>query len=227
MTQTSRPSSPISVLVVDMQPLMQFAIRETFASHGRIQVVASVQTVDEAVARIRQHQPQVILYNVTESIHQLQSAIRALLEAAQRARLSLKVCVFSPETDPRIIAAAHEAGASGYLITHYDGIRLTEMIEAAAQDSIYDNDEMQSAQTYHSSPDAALLVQRLTPREQEILRALLDGSTNQRIADELQIRLSTVKKHTGNVYTKLGVNNRAEALSFVMHNNLWGMLDGI
>ncbi|MFN8529082.1 MAG: response regulator transcription factor [Anaerolineae bacterium] len=227
MTQTSRPSSTISVLVVDVQPLMQFAIRETLISHGRIQVVASVQTVDEAVARIRQHQPQVILYNVTESIHQLQSAIRMLLDTAQRARLPVKVCVFSSETDPRTIAAAREAGASGYLITHYDGMRLTEMIEIVAQGGVYENEEMHGSLTYQPNPDAMLLVQRLTPREQEILRELLDGSTNQSIADELQIRLSTVKKHTGNVYTKLGVNNRAEALSFIMHNNLWSMLDGI
>jgi LuxR family maltose regulon positive regulatory protein len=56
------------------------------------------------------------------------------------------------------------------------------------------------------------LVEPLTPREQEVLAAVAEGLTNREIAQKLSIALGTVKVHTYNIYGKLGVGNRVEAV---------------
>jgi LuxR family transcriptional regulator, maltose regulon positive regulatory protein len=63
------------------------------------------------------------------------------------------------------------------------------------------------------SPQSSALVEPLTRREQEILRLLLDGASNQEIASELVISLATVKKHVSNLLGKLGVQSRSQAIA--------------
>jgi LuxR family maltose regulon positive regulatory protein len=57
------------------------------------------------------------------------------------------------------------------------------------------------------------LIDPLTPRELEVLRILVAGDSNQEIADKLVITLSAVKKHTGNIFRKLNVNSRTQAIA--------------
>jgi LuxR family maltose regulon positive regulatory protein len=56
-------------------------------------------------------------------------------------------------------------------------------------------------------------IESLTPRELEVLRLIADGDSNQRIADKLVITLSAVKKHTGNIFKKLNVTSRTQAIA--------------
>jgi LuxR family maltose regulon positive regulatory protein len=57
------------------------------------------------------------------------------------------------------------------------------------------------------------LVEQLTPRESDVLRLLYAGKSNQEIAAALYLSLSAIKKHTGNIYGKLGVSSRAQAIA--------------
>ena len=57
------------------------------------------------------------------------------------------------------------------------------------------------------------MVEQLTPREMEVLELLAIGDSNQEIADKLVITIRTVKKHTGNIYGKLNVNSRIQAVT--------------
>jgi LuxR family maltose regulon positive regulatory protein len=56
-------------------------------------------------------------------------------------------------------------------------------------------------------------IESLTPRETEVLQLIAAGDSNQRIADKLVITLSAVKKHTGNIFNKLNVNSRTQAIA--------------
>jgi LuxR family maltose regulon positive regulatory protein len=62
------------------------------------------------------------------------------------------------------------------------------------------------------SPNASLLPEPLTPQEQRVLHLLADGASNQDIADRLIISLTTAKKHVANILSKLGVQNRTQAV---------------
>lgn len=65
----------------------------------------------------------------------------------------------------------------------------------------------------HPASEAAGLVEQLTPREQEVLELLAAGDSNQTIADKLVITVRTVKKHTSNIYGKLNVDSRIQAVA--------------
>jgi LuxR family maltose regulon positive regulatory protein len=71
-------------------------------------------------------------------------------------------------------------------------------------------------------PGQTNLTEPLTKREQEILALLAAGLTNQEIADQLVISPQTVKKHTGNIYGKLGARNRTEAVTLARDLDLLG-----
>jgi LuxR family maltose regulon positive regulatory protein len=64
----------------------------------------------------------------------------------------------------------------------------------------------------------------LSPRELEILHLIVDGLSNQEIADHLVISLATVKKHINNLYSKLGVTSRTRAVRYAIEAGLWQRL---
>ena len=73
-------------------------------------------------------------------------------------------------------------------------------------------DDIQIEDAYTEGPDQTMLIEPLTARELEVLALLGDGVTNREVADELYVSVGTVKRHTHNIYAKLGVKNRAQAV---------------
>ncbi len=73
-------------------------------------------------------------------------------------------------------------------------------------------DDIQIEDAYTEGPDQAMLIEPLTARELEVLALLGDGVTNREVADQLYVSVGTVKRHTHNIYAKLGVKNRAQAV---------------
>jgi len=69
-------------------------------------------------------------------------------------------------------------------------------------------------------PGAAPLIERLSEREVQVLRLIADGATNKEIADELVITVNTVKRHISNIFGKLEVSNRAQAIARARQLNL-------
>lgn len=77
--------------------------------------------------------------------------------------------------------------------------------------------KLQAATARRSQPTrrSGMLIETLTAREAEVLRMLVSGDSNQEIASKLVISLATVKKHVGNIFGKLGVKNRVQAITLV------------
>jgi LuxR family maltose regulon positive regulatory protein len=74
-------------------------------------------------------------------------------------------------------------------------------------------DRIGKSETHRSTIGSTDLVEQLTPREMEVLKLLASGDSNQTIADKLVITVRTVKKHTGNIYGKLGASSRIQAVA--------------
>jgi LuxR family maltose regulon positive regulatory protein len=79
-----------------------------------------------------------------------------------------------------------------------------------------------STDSNQALPNTQLLVEPLTKRELELLKLIEQGCTNQEIADRLVISIPTVKRHISNIYSKLGVKNRTQAISIGKKLNLFG-----
>ena len=114
-------------------------------------------------------------------------------------------------------AFAAEAGALGYLLKDAPSENLFAAIRAAArgesflQPSVTTRVLAEFTRLSDHPPASALLVERLSDREHEILRLIAKGSTNREIADALFITEGTVKNHVTNILSKLGVRDRTQA----------------
>lgn len=128
----------------------------------------------------------------------LSEAIVAIKRALTLAEPESYIRIFADEGQPmrQILSASLADGASPAYVT-----RLIQTIDRALTDTT-------------SEPDPnAMLIEPLSTREREVLRLMADGLSNQAIADELFIAISTVKKHVNNIFGKLGVANRTQAVN--------------
>ncbi len=111
------------------------------------------------------------------------------------------------------LIAARLHHAQGRLAQAQDAVRQAEQIAGAVHNRFLDEALAQTGQTLASKTlPAQPLIEPLSERELEVLRLICAGKSNQEIADDLFLSLNTVKRHTNNLYSKLGVSRRAQAI---------------
>jgi two-component system, NarL family, response regulator LiaR len=137
-----------------------------------------------------------------------------LIAQLHEAHPAIGVVVLADRVDEHLLQRALQHGAVGYLLKQIDAFDLIQAIRSA------------SGGMLTLAPEAAAVVlnrfdqpkhepDQLSEREQRVLALLLNGLSNDTIADSLQVSRSTVKFHLRNIYSKLGVRSRAEALALV------------
>jgi DNA-binding NarL/FixJ family response regulator len=136
------------------------------------------------------------------------------------------VLVLTASVDRGAYARAVEAGAAGVL---NKSARIMEVIEAARclaeGKALLSGDEVVellrlAAQRRERDHEARLAIEQLTPRELEVLQALADGLSDKEIAERLYVGSGTVRSHVVNIFGKLGVHSRLQALLFAMRHDL-------
>jgi two-component system nitrate/nitrite response regulator NarL len=197
------------------------------AHDARVQVVGDAGDAGEALRRAQELQPDVILLdNHLPGVHGL-DAIPALLEAAPRTRV-LMLTVSEDEND---LVGALRAGAAGYLLKTLEGEALMQAIERTMRGESVVAPEMTSklVAAYRSAhqPEApaalplpASPLDRLSPREREILLGMAAGASNKEIARQMGIAETTVKIHVQNVLRKLKVSTRVQAAVLATENGM-------
>jgi DNA-binding NarL/FixJ family response regulator len=136
------------------------------------------------------------------------------------------VLVLTASVDRGAYARAVEAGAAGVL---NKSARIMEVIEAARclaeGKALLSGDEVVellrlAAQRRERDHEARLAIEQLTPRELEVLQALADGLSDKEIAERLYVGSGTVRSHVVNIFGKLGVHSRLQALLFAVRHGL-------
>lgn len=226
---TSRARSRTRLLVVDDQALMRLAINTILGRDGALEVVGEAQDGEEAIARCRELRPDLILMDVSMP---KMGGIEATRKIKAEFPLT-SVLILTGHADHSLLMDAVKAGAAGYVLKgeHPDHVldavravlsgetpidqglamRLLRSLgeEAAAQAA--NRQAQPQAQPTSLGPAAAPLPKPLTPRETEVLVHLAAGETNRRIAEELHLSLSTVKRHLEHIISKLKVSDRTQA----------------
>jgi DNA-binding NarL/FixJ family response regulator len=128
----------------------------------------------------------------------------------------VKVVMLSGHDEPRIAQRALRLGASAYVRKQVDPRDLASVLRQAVEETVAS--QPQALQEDAEADDAAAV---LTVSELAVLRALARGLVNKQIAADLQIAPQTVKFHLTNVYRKLGVANRTEAIRFAFQHELF------
>lgn len=208
----SEAGDEIRVVIADDHPLYRDGLQALLESHPGTTVVAAVGRGDEAVAAAETLQPDVVVMDLQlPDLHGI-DATRQITTTSPH----IVVLVLTMFDDDDSLFAAMRAGAKGYLLkgASHDAIR--RAVHAVAEgDSIFSPGVANRLLDYFAGRAVGRSREafpQLTPREAEVLELLADGQPNDAIARRLLLSAKTVRNHVSNIFTKLQVNDRAEAI---------------
>jgi NarL family two-component system response regulator LiaR len=170
-----------------------------------MEVVGEAATGREAVDLARTLQPDVILMDMIMPEMDGPEAIARIKQENPKAR----ILVLTTFGESKQITAAVQAGALGYLIKDSSPDDLLHAIRSVHRGNLVLPQDL-AMKLIQPQPAAATLDQ-LTERETDVLRLLAQGQSNQEIARNLNISMTTVRSHVSNILMKLGVSNRTQA----------------
>ena len=221
------PATRIRVLIADDHAMVRGGLRLILEDRPDIEVVGEAEDGAAAVAAARRLRPDVCLVDIRMPKLDGVAVTRALAGPGVAEPLRV-VIVTTFDLDEYVYGALH-AGAVGFVLKDAGPTLLVEAVRAAAAGDALVSPSItlrlfrQVAQGLgHRARAAATPARPLSERELEVVAAVARGRTNQEIAAELFISLSTVKTHVTSVQAKLGVRNRVEVAAWAFES---GVLD--
>src|SRR5438034_6512209 len=199
-------AEPIRVLVVDDHAVVREGLRVFLEQQEGIEVAGEATDGEEAIEAAARLLPDVVLMDLVMPRLDGVAAMRALRERVPDAR----VIVLTSFIDDDKLLPALRAGAAGYLLKNAQPQELARAVRAAhAGEALLD--PVVAARLVEALSGDEEPLDRLTPREREVLELIGRGFANKLIARELGVSEKTVKTHVGHVLAKLGVSDRTQA----------------
>ncbi len=200
---------PIKVVLAESNPMILSAMSEKFSSDSRISLISTVTTAEDFLSTVLR--VPVDLGIVCWSLPQLGG--EKIIQVLRENPSAPKILIYSQNHSRDVSRRAVAAGAAGFCSDEQTVDELLETaITVAAGKMVFPFMDVRELQA-----DPLFM---LTKRERVILRSLADGSTNQELANNLLISINTVKFHLSNLYEKLGIKNRSQAISFYYSRRL-------
>lgn len=203
----------IRVVLIDDHLQIHRIIQDTLRTTPDIKLVGQGANGQEAFTLCEQYQPDIVLMDVMMPVMDGIDATKRLHERFP----GIKVLVLSSFQDHESVYSMLRNGAVGYLTKSTLAKDLVDTIRATFQGKMVFSPDI--VEQLITSPQPTLDF-NLTDRELEVLVLLAEGLTNQQSAQRLSISVSTLKFHMNNIYEKLGVQTRSEALVLAAKNNL-------
>jgi NarL family two-component system response regulator LiaR len=208
-------TEPIRVLVVDDHAVVREGLRTFLELQDGIEVAGEAADGEEAIEAAERLRPDVVLMDLVMPALDGLAAMRVLRERVPGAR----VIVLTSFADDDKLLPALRAGAAGYLLKNAEPQELARAVRAAnAGEALLDPHV--AARLVDALAGEKEPLDRLTPREREVLQLIGRGFSNKRIAHELRLSEKTVKTHVGHVLAKLGVDDRTQAAVFAVRAGL-------
>ena len=201
----------ISVLLVDDHSLVRRGFRRMLEDEPFLQVVGEASDGLEAVQLAEQLHPNVIVMDCAlPQINGIEATRRILAKFPDIAILML-----SMHSEDTLIRQSLEAGARGYILKNADDLGLGSAIRRVAAGEIVLAPEVSRAPSLKGERNSGL-----TPRELEILQLIVEGNSNNAIADRLSLSANTVAVHRANIMDALGIHKTAELVVYAIRNGL-------
>jgi DNA-binding NarL/FixJ family response regulator len=202
----------LKVLIADDHRLMLKAVRLALEQANDIEIVGEADSGSRVLPLVHRTAPDVVLLDVRMPG---MDGLRCL-ELIRQRHPKTKVLMLSAVEDSEVIAAALQRGALAFVLKTIDPVDLASAIRHAVNGTVI---QQVSGHSAKAEEDVAKEI-GLTEREMSIVKALGAGLSNKQIARELWLAEQTVKFHLTNVYRKLGVSSRTEAVRFAYANGL-------
>ncbi|GAQ52745.1 response regulator [Streptomyces acidiscabies] len=203
---------PVTVLLVDDEPLVRAGLRAVLEAQPDITVVGEAADGAAVIPLVRQLRPDVVAMDVRMPLLDGISATRAVLRGVDAPPKILVVTTF--ENDEYVYEALR-AGADGFLLKRAPATEIVNAVRVvAAGESLLFPASLRKLAAEYGDRDARdrLEAAGLTEREGEVLRLMARGLSNAEIAGELVVGAETVKSHVSAVLGKLGARDRTQAV---------------
>jgi DNA-binding NarL/FixJ family response regulator len=191
------------VVIADDHQLMLAGVRRALEEDGGFEIVGETRNGAQVLPLVSRTEPDLVLLDVR--MPQMDGL--ACLDEIRRRYPKIKVVMLSASQEEQLIETALRRGASAYVVKNIDPTDLPSTLRQALEGNVY-SAVAATAEVETTGARAA----GLTDREIAILKALARGLSNDEIAKEFWVARQTVKFHLTNIYRKLGVRNRAEAM---------------
>jgi DNA-binding NarL/FixJ family response regulator len=202
----------LRVLVADDHPIVRDGLRLLLGSLADIEVVGEAATGTEAVAAAASVEPDVVVMDLHMPELNGIEATRRLVQAQP----SVAVLVVTMFDDDDSVFAAMRAGARGYLLKDADQAEIVRAVRAVASgEAIFGPAVATRVLGYFAAAKPAYVIPafpELTEREREVLELIAQGQSNTEITQRLVVSPKTVRNHISNIFAKLQVADRAQAI---------------
>jgi DNA-binding NarL/FixJ family response regulator len=208
----------IKVAIVDDQRLFVDGLARILGIQPDMVVVGRAHTGEEAVGLCMRAEPDIVLMDLSMPGMGGISATRKILSLLPRTQ----VLVLTVHTDDANLFQAIKAGAQGYILKDCTPEDLTSAIRSVhAGDTITSPDiAKKMITTFEGIRANTELTPSLTERELEVIKALAQGKSNKEIARDLDISEKTVRNHASNIYKKLHIFDRTQAVIYAVRHGL-------
>ena len=208
---------PTSIVLIDDHEMVRRGLRALLQLEPDMTIVGEAGTVADGVAAVERLTPQMVLLDVKLPDASVTDACRRLLAVAPK----LRILVLTSYAEDATVMAAVQNGAHGYVLKDVGMDDLIRAIRTVASGQGY-LDPRVTQQALHWIRTSSHLgtasqgTTRLSPQERLILPLLAEGKTNKEIALQLRLSDKTVKNYLANIFDKLHVKRRTEAVAWFM-----------
>lgn len=221
MNETQRP---IRIVVADDHPLVRIGLRQVFDRNAEFIVVGEAADGFEALRQVKALNPDILLLDVAMPNKNGLEVLGELEDGATGVRTILLTAAIEGEE----VVRALELGARGVVLKESATEQVFECIRTVMNgeywvgrehvgDLLHTLRQLQRASQLDPPPSATL-----TPRERQVIDALIEGATNKDIALSFGVGEQTIKNHLSSIFDKLGVSNRLELVLYVVHHRQLG-----
>jgi NarL family two-component system response regulator LiaR len=205
----------LRILIVDDHALLRSGLKNFIFGYEWMELAGEACSGAEAVEFCVKHDVDVVLMDLMMPGMDGSEATRRILNIGK----PLKIIILTSFHEQDMVEQALKAGATSYLLKNVNADELANAIRAAhaGQATLAPEATEALIQATRHRPAVGF---DLTEREKEVLALLVSGNSNSEISALLSISLATVKYHLGNIYSKLGVKNRVEAVTVSLEHHL-------
>lgn len=204
----------ISIIIADDHPMMRKTLRDIFFKEHDLQIVAEAIDGVEVVELVTRFNPDLVIMDIAMPKLNGIEATRQIIKINPKTL----VLVLTVHDDNEHILSILEAGAAGYLTKSILGKEIPKAVRSVmAGETILSKEVFQRvlkhALQYPSKPVSKDAITKITLRELDIIRLAAEGISNKNIALRLSLSERTVKNYFSNIFSKLGVSSRTEAVT--------------
>lgn len=208
-------SQSIHVLLVDDHNVVRSGLATFLRAYDDLELIGEAKNGLEAVELCRHKIPDVILMDLMMPEMDGIAATKAILAEHPQ----IKIIAMTSFEEEQMVHGVLAAGAISYLLKNISADELAKAIRDAALGRSTLSPEAARALIQATRPAKPPLFE-LTEREREVLNLVVQGQSNQQIADGMFITVATVKAHISNILSKFQVSSRAEAIAYAIKHKL-------